>query len=137
MTQTPEARAKLAKLADAFMQDILATPDADIVVEVGKDGIEWARAQLLKAKQELSSRLLIKAKKELEDWKLSESKQPVFFNRSAARSQFDKIRAGDMEFDRKMTMAARNGQAPTDTDVDGLADDWADLQRLDGEDEPK
>ena len=49
MSQDHDAQAKLAKLADALMQDIIATPDAEIVAEVGKEGIERARALFAEA----------------------------------------------------------------------------------------
>jgi hypothetical protein len=137
MSQDHDARAKLAKLADVLMQDIITTPDAEIVAEVGKEGIERARALFAKAKQEILRQQLLKAKAESNAWKSTRTKDLVSFDRTAARVRFDKIRSGDTEFDRKMTIAARSGEAPTDADIDGVLDDWADLQRLDGKDEPK
>jgi hypothetical protein len=137
MSRDHDARAKLAKLADALMQDIMATSDAEITAEVGKDGIERARALFGEVKQEMSRQRLLKAQVELKSWRAAQSKQSISFDRTEARRRFSKIRAGDTEFDRKMTIAARNGEAPTDADIDGLIDDWADLHRLDGQDEPK
>lgn len=137
MSRDHDARAKLAKLADALMQDIMATSDAEITAEVGKDGIERARALFGEVKQEMSRQRLLKAQAELKSWRAAQSKQSISFDRTEARRRFSKIRAGDTEFDRKMTIAARNGEAPTDADIDGLIDDWADLHRLDGQDEPK
>jgi hypothetical protein len=115
----------------------MATPDAEIVAEIGNDGIQRARSIFDKAKQELSKQLLMNAKSKLEAWHAALSGNVVPLDRTAARVLFDKLRAGDTDFNRKMTLAARHGQAPTDSDVDGLINDWADLQRLDGEDEQK
>ena len=137
MSQDHDARSKLAKLADALMQDIIETPDAEVVAEIGMNDIERARALFAEVKRELSARLLAKAKIELEAWKSTQRKDLNSFGRSVVRTRFEKIKAGDTDFDRKMTIAARKGEAPTETDIDGLVDDWIDLQRLDGEDEPK
>ena len=73
----------------------------------------------------------------MESWKEERSKDVVPFDRATARKQFERIRKGDTEFDRKLTMAARNGDAPTDGDIDGLSDDLIDLQQLGGKDEQK
>ena len=137
MSRDHDARAKLAKLADALMHDIIATPDAEIVAEVGTEGIERARALFAKAKQEVSRQQLLRARAELNGWRSTRTIVSTSFDRTAARARFDKIRSGDTHFDRKMTIAARNGEAPTDPDIDGLINDWADLQRLDGKDKPK
>jgi hypothetical protein len=137
MTRDHDARTKLAKLANSLMEDIMAMPDAEIIAEIGTDGIARARALFGKAKQELSKQLLIDAKSQFEAWKAIESRDVTPFDRAAARARFEKIRRGDAAFDRKITLAARNGEAPTDADMDGLSADWADLQRLDGEDEQK
>ena len=134
MSQDHDNRAKLARLADALMQDILATPDADIIAEIDQRDIERARAILLEVKATLSKRLLSKAKAEHEAWSTEHARNTVPFDRAAARVRFEQVRRGDPEFNRKMTLAARNGRAPTDQDVEGLVDDWADLQRLDGKD---
>jgi hypothetical protein len=130
MSGDDNARTKLIRLTDALMEDIIATPDAEIIAEAGQAAIEQARVIFGKAK-------MAKTKSDLERRNNSYSKDVVPFDRVAARKQFAKIRTGDAEFERKMTLAARNGEAPTDADIDGLSDDLADLQRLDGEDEKK
>jgi hypothetical protein len=130
MSGDDNARTKLIRLADALMVDIIATPDVEIIAEAGQTAIERARVIFGKAKMAKTG-LDLKLRKD------SQSKGVVPFDRATARERFDKIRAGDTEFERKMTLAARNGEAPTDADIDGLSDDLADLQRLDGEDEQK
>lgn len=130
MSGNDQARIKLERLADALMEDILATPDAEIILETGQEAIDRARVIFGKAKMET-------AKAGLESWKEERSKDVVPFDRATARKQFERIRKGDTEFDRKLTMAARNGDAPTDGDIDGLSDDLIDLQQLGGKDEQK
>jgi DNA-binding NtrC family response regulator len=52
-----------------------------------------------------------------------------------ARAKFEKIRARDPELASKMLMAARNGQGLSDNDMEGMLEDLARLERLDGEDD--
>jgi hypothetical protein len=134
MSQDRDDRTKLARLADAFMQDILSVPDANVIAEVGREGIQRATTIFIEVKMNLSQQLLTKAKAEHEAWRSSaQSRHANAFDQSAARDQFEKIRRGDPNLNQKITLAARNGKAPSDADVDGIVDDWADLQRLDGE----
>jgi hypothetical protein len=133
MSQSETARKKLARLADAIMRDLLETPDADIVAEVDGADIERARAIIVEVKMNVSRQSLGNAKAQHEAWKTSRAKTVVPLDRATARDRFEKIRRGDPEFNQKITLAARNGKAPTDADIEGIADDWADLQRLDGE----
>jgi hypothetical protein len=130
MSGNDKARIKLERLADALIEDIMATPDAEIILETGQEAIDKARAIFGKAKME-------KARADLESWKEARSKDVVPFDRATARKRFETIRKGDTQFDRKLTMAARNGEAPTDGDIDGLSDDLIDLEQLDGKDEEK
>jgi hypothetical protein len=67
-------RAKLARLADAIIEDIMATPDADIVAEVGHASIERARTIILEVKRNLSRRALAEAKAQLEAWRSARSR---------------------------------------------------------------
>jgi RNA binding exosome subunit len=130
MSNNDKASTKLERLSDALMNDILTTPDAEIILETGQDEIDRARVLFGKVKME-------KAKAELDAWKEAHSKDVIPFDRATARMKFETIRKGDTQFDRKITIAARNGEAPTDGDIDGLSDDLIDLEKLDGEDEQK
>jgi hypothetical protein len=58
-------------------------------------------------------------------------------DREAVRAKFEKIRARDPELASKMLMAARNGQGLSDSDMEGMLEDLAKLERLDGEDDEK
>jgi hypothetical protein len=133
MSRDHEAREKLARLADAVMQDILETSDADITAEVDRGDIESARAILLEVKMNISKQLLIQAKAQHEAWSAARARVAISFDRLAARGQFERIRRGDPHLDQRMTMAARNGKAPSQADIEGIEEDLADLQRLDEE----
>jgi hypothetical protein len=137
MSRDHDDRAKLERLAEAFMQDILATSDDEILAEVDQERIARVRTMLIEAKASLAKRALPKAKAEHEAWSVSRSTRVVAIDRSNSRAEFEQLRRGDPDFNRKMLMAARKGKAPTDTDVEGLIDDWADLKRLDGEGDPE
>ena len=50
MSGNDQARIKLERLADALMEDILATPDAEIILETGQEAIDRARVIFGKAK---------------------------------------------------------------------------------------
>lgn len=134
MSQDDTHRAKLARLADALMEDIIATPDADILAEVDRASIERARTILVEVKANLSRKLLGEARAQLEAWRSAQSRDRRLLDRTTARDRFEKILRADPALHQKMTIAARNGRAPTDNDKEGLSEDWADLQRLDDED---
>lgn len=135
MSQDREAREKLARLADAVMQDILETPDVDILAEVNRKDIERARTILFEVKMSAAKKLLTEAKVQHEAWSAARAQTVFSLDRSAARGQFERIRRGDPELHKKMTMAARNGKAPSEADIEGIDEDLADLQRLDEETE--
>jgi len=136
MSQDKTAREKLAQLADAILQDILETPDVDIVAEIDSADIERARALFVEVKMNISRQLLTKAKSQHEAWGAALAQDGRTIDPLRARDLFEKIRRGDPELNQKLTLAARNGKSPSETDIAGMADDWADLQRLDGK-EPK
>lgn len=67
MSQNPDARTKLTRLADALIEEIIATPDAETIAEIGKEEIERTRALLGRAK-------MAKAKSDLGSWKDGQSR---------------------------------------------------------------
>ena len=132
MSQDRTARDKLIQLADAILQDIFETPDGDIVAEVDSADIDRARAIFVEVKMNVSKQLLTKAKAQHEAWGNSRAQNGRSLDRSVARDHFERIRRGDPDLNQKLTLAARNGNSPSESDIAGMADDWADLQRLDG-----
>jgi translation initiation factor IF-2 len=121
---------KLENLCDAIIEDILATPGDQIMAETSMKEIEEVRAALARAEQLAGARILASAKSESEVWRANARRAVPASERTALRVRFDKFRTGDKEFEKKATLAARNGEKPTDRDLDGLADDYAELRRL-------
>jgi hypothetical protein len=134
MSQDEVNRAKLARLADAIIDDVMAMSDDEIIAEVGHSDIERARALFTEAQTLISRQLLVKARSELEAWRNTQANGSSSLDRPPARECFEKLRNADPTFNQKMTMAARNGREPTDRDQEGLIDDWEELKRLDERD---
>jgi hypothetical protein len=106
------------------------------VAETSKEEIESVRAALSRAEQEAGACILASAKSGMETWKANARRPVLTSERTALRARFDKFRTGDREFEKKATLAARKGEKPTDGDLEGLADDFAELRRLEeGEDD--
>jgi hypothetical protein len=137
MSDNHSVRTKLVRLADALVEDIIGRSAAEIIADTDKKDIERARAILGAAKQEMSKRFLVMAKSDFEKWRTAQSKEVTSYDPAKTKVIFEKIRAGDEEFNRKIMLAARNGETPSEADVAGLVNDYFDLQRLDKEDEQK
>jgi hypothetical protein len=133
MNGDKDDRTKLIRLADALMDEIIATPDDEVVAEIGAAEVGRGRALLAAVKSNIARQLLVKAKAESDAWRSAQVNK-LSTDRTSANEQFDRIRGTDPRFNQKMTLAARNGRAPTERDKQGLIDDWADLQRLEDED---
>ena len=130
-----EHQTKLARLAQAFERDIIATSDEEIIAEVGLDEIRRARSLLEAVKSSVARKLLTNARTEYEAWRSEQGTRPSS-NRPATHQEFESLKRRDAGFDKKMMLAARNGRAPTERDEEGLVDDFEDLKRLeDGETE--
>ena len=128
-----EHRNKAARLAEAFEREVLATPDDEIIAEVGHDAISRARSLLAAVKADISRKLLTAARAEYDAWRSAQETRPLV-DRTVAHQQFESLKNKDAAFDRKMMLAARNGSAPTQRDEEGLVDDLADLKRLEDKD---
>jgi hypothetical protein len=134
MTQDNTPRAKLALLAGALIQNIIETPDEEILAEVDYVNIQRARTILIEAKTNVSKRLLTNAQAQLQSWRSTPSRSRPLRDPTAARERFNGVRRAEAAFDQKMTMAARNGREPTESDKEGLIEDFEDLQRLEDRD---
>jgi hypothetical protein len=121
---------KIDLLCDALIEDILSTSDEEIVSETSREEIEKVRHALARAEENIGRGRLAAAKAGLEAWRRTDRRTLDAAGRAANRDRFDRLRAGDAAFQRKMTLAARNGEAPTDDDLSGLADDYAEVRRL-------
>jgi hypothetical protein len=134
------AHSELDAIEDAVIQSIL---DADgqslreeftslslnpdhLISEIGST-VECAKS--LCAKQRLE-----KAKTELASFR-SKNRELTSTEREAARGRLERARSGDKEFASKLMMAARKGEGLSDSDLDSLVDDFAELDRLENEGE--
>jgi hypothetical protein len=89
MSQDENHRAKLTRLADALMEDIIASSDADIIADVDASDIERARTILEDARARVSKQLLGAAKAELDAWRSNQLRAAPLFDRTDARERFD------------------------------------------------
>ncbi len=128
---------KLDDLYDALIDEILGTSDEEIVAEVTPDDIERTKAAFARAEQEVGSHMLAAAKSGVRAWRASSKRETSPEALTARRTRFDEFRSTDAEFRKKSTLAARNGEKPTERDLDGLADDLDELSRLEGQREKK
>lgn len=71
-----------------------------------------------------------RAKSELQEWRTGQAKT-LKFDREAVRARFEKMRSWDPELASKMLLAARKGEGLSESDVEGLIEDLAKLERLD------
>jgi hypothetical protein len=137
MTGDHDDRIKLLRLAEAVAENLLAMSDEDVLAEVDDEQIAHVQKIVADVAANVSKQALFKAKAEREAWTASRPDNVVSLPRSAARSQFDQLRRNDRELDKRVTLAARKGTAPTDEDIEGLMNDWEDLKRLDSPDKPE
>ena len=135
MSPTDYERQKLTRLAGAILDDVVSTSDVDILAEVDAAAIKEGRLILIEAKANVSHRLLADAKTQLHTWRSAQSRRQRPHSSADAEHTFQKFRREDPAFNQHMTIAARKGKAPTDRDKEGLDEDWADLQKLEGQDE--
>jgi hypothetical protein len=130
---------QLDRIEDALIETILNSSEAELREDMkarGKDPdkcLAEIDSLIARAKTDAAKWRLERAKSELQDWRAGKG-NVVGFDREAARAKFEKIRARDPEL-AKMLMAARNGQGLSDNDMEGMLEDLAKLERLDGEDD--
>jgi hypothetical protein len=141
-TKKNSAGEQLDRIEEALIEAILNSSEAELREDMKARGedpdkcLSEIDSLIARAKADAAKRRLERAKSELQDWR-AEKGNAVGFDREAVRAKFEKIRARDPEFASKMLMAARNGQGLSDSDMEGMLEDLAKLERLDGEDDEK
>lgn len=132
------AREQLDRIEDALIESILGASETELRTEMterGEDpdkcilGIEQIIAD---AKAACGKRRMERAKSELQEWRAGQPKI-LNFDREAARARFERLRSQDPELASKMLLAARKGEGLSEKDMQGLLEDIAKLDRLDGE----
>src|SRR6185437_9304207 len=104
MSQDETHRAKVMRLADALMQDILTASDDDILSEVDVVHIQRARTIFLGVKARTSKQLLDTAKIGFEGWRSLQIRVGGQLNNTETREQFEKILRDDPVLNEKITV---------------------------------
>jgi hypothetical protein len=131
------ARVELDRIEEALVQAILNSSETELLEDLKVAGEDPDKilaefdALIANAKKTCAKRKFDKAKSGLAAWRAGKG-NVVGFDREAARARFEKIRTRDPELASKMMMAARNGEGLSDRDLEGLLEDIARLERLDG-----
>jgi hypothetical protein len=138
-TKKNSAGDQLNRIEDALIEAILNSSESELREDMKARGedpdkcLAEIESLIAGAKAAAAKRRFDKAKSELQDWRAGKGKV-VEFDRETARARFEKIRARDPELASKMLMAARNGQGLSDSDMEGILEDLARLERLESED---
>ena len=129
-----DPRHQLRKLSDLFINDLLATPDADILAEAALDISikhtgERAKAAYQRALQ-VSGQNRLKEARHAIDLERESTKADLDLqgmDAGKARKMLEKLAANDPAFDSKVTLAARNLKDIPDAEVLSII---LDLKRL-------
>lgn len=135
MTEKPiDPRYQIRKISDLFIDDLLATSDADILAEAAKDISTKNSGERAKAAYQLALRTsgqnrLQAARRAMElERKSTETDLNVCgMDAGKARKILEKLAANDPNFGSKITLAARNLQDIPDSEVLSII---LDLKRL-------
>jgi hypothetical protein len=135
-----DSAAELGRLEDALVDSILEASEADLRAEVTEAG-ENANAILRRMDILIAA---VKAECHLTRLRLAQEQLAEFHRvtvvadtqqRAVARTRFENARSRDPALSKKLLIAARNGQGASERDLDSLADDYAELERLEQEGE--
>jgi hypothetical protein len=136
-TQKPAPGSPLLNLDDAFLENILESPENDLRAELIEEGyspqevIARTRALLQAAEEEYASHRLKSAKRQFAAFREGGEKNVLPLDRDKQRARLAAMRSG-APATAGMMMAARKGNGLSERDEEGLLDDLADLERLSG-----
>lgn len=140
MTKTTIPGTELENLENALIDDLLATPDAEFLEEIrasGKDPKTAAdRVRVLVTKgSAMAAKSKLRAAKAAvaADRRTAQAGSPCL-DAAQARQLLKKLAANDPEFQKKLTLAARNEDELSDEDVLGIIQDLRELGALPDED---
>jgi hypothetical protein len=122
-------KTRLEQIDELIINEILATPDDEIIQEVGNAAIADGRAALKGAEAKIGQKRFEAARAQLEASKVAARVVPIeSANAKAAKA---KLLAAGPTLRGKLTLAARNaaGSDADDDDDEGLGDDLAELER--------
>ena len=130
----PRPSDELERIEDALVESLLDAAGEDVRKEVAASGsdpdalIAKVDEAIASARSHSARERLERARAELSAWRTKSGPSPL--EREAARTRFERLRSGDFDPDAKMTMAARKGEGLSDSDVEGVVDDLAELDKL-------
>lgn len=138
--RTDPTAAELGRLEDALVDSIMDASEADLRAELAEAG-EDADAVLRRVDALIGA---VKTECQLTRLRLAQEQVAEFHRarfvantqqQAIARAHFDEARSRDSALSKKLLIAARNGQGASERDLNSLADDYAELERLerDGE----
>jgi hypothetical protein len=131
----PKASEELERIEDALVESLLDATGEDVRKEIAAAGgdpdalIAAVDAAIASARTKSAQVRLERARAELSAWR-SKSGPVSAPERNAAQARFERLRTGKVDPDSKMMMAARKGEGLSDSDLEGLIEDMAELERL-------
>jgi hypothetical protein len=131
----PTVSEERQRIEDALVQSILDAGGEDMREEIAAAGgdpdalVARVDAAIAAARGSAGRARLERARAELSAWQ-SKSGPASAPEREAARKRFERLRSGKADPDTKMMMAARKGEGLSDSDLEGLIEDMAELERL-------
>lgn len=134
-SKKPTARDELERIEDALVDSLLSASKEELREEIAAAGLDPdsciadVEATIAAARAEVTRRRLDGARAELAAWRQRDAKASAAAL-DAARQKLGRMRAGDQELDRKMMLAARKGEGLSDSDMEGLLEDFAALEEL-------
>lgn len=127
-------RVAIDRLADVLVEDILTATDAEILAEAKEDGIDPAAttARLKdvykKALTEMRKSRLAAARAAVDnDHRGGWSETVTRLDSVAARKRVEAVLKQNPETHKKLTLAARNGEGLSDSDVQSMLEDLEEL----------
>lgn len=142
MTKKPETGDALHALADTLVDDLMSLTDAELLAEARNDGVDpeaeaaELRSQIAAAMVQSGKARLQAAKaalKQAQAQSMSAASPLRIQDRSRVLAQFA---GNDERLSSRLTMAARNGEAATDRELESIMRDLRDLRAIDDEGNP-
>ena len=135
-----DSAAELGRLEDALVDSILEASEADLraeIVEAGEEADAILRrmdALIVAVKDECQLTRLRLAQEQVAEFQRARFVVTTQ-EQAITRARFEDARSRDSALSKKLLIAARDSQGASERDLNSLADDYAELERLeqDGE----
>ena len=131
----PTACEELERIEKALVESLLNASDHELredLAAAGKDPdscVADIDAAIARAQAECARSRMETARAELAAWR-GQGVKPGKIALEEARARLQRLRSGDSALDSRMMMAARKGEGLSESDLEGLLDDLAELERL-------